>query len=184
MSPASPAGPLQPLSYLTTGWQFWRTGQSSLGCIQDDFYFLISLCSRLLPLKAPSQKPSPSLGSALVECPLFLSCHNILKLTCLLVGEARPCPAHLPYSSQGWALTPALWCAMALVAAILLLGPKAHWIRCTCFSASLPSHHRTHCFWSFQLFPHKFPVGSNRVGCETAKTAKNWKAQFWDGIEV
>lgn len=176
MSPASPAGSLQPLSYLTTAWEFWRPGQSSLDCIQNDFDSSNNLCSRLLPPKAPSQKPSPSLGSALVTHPLFLSCHSVLKLTCPLVGEAGPCPAHLAYSNQACALTPALWCAAALVTAILLLGPKAHWIRCTCFSASLPSHHSAHCFRSFRLFPHK--QVATESGVKLLKLPKTEKPSF------
>lgn len=133
--------------------------------------------------QSPSQKPSSCLGSvssmsALTECLLFHNYHDIVNLACPLVGEARSGP-----TQPRRAPTSACGCAVALVAAILILGPSACWIRCSCLTASLQSHHSSHCFWSIRLFPHtfwsirlfphRFLGGSNRIGCETAKTAEN-----------
>lgn len=97
MNPASLAGTLQPLSYITPDSEFCRPNRCLWVAFRMIPEFLTNLSSQFAPTWRPSI-PSPCIGSGsnssgLAKWCLFLSCQNVWKLTHLFLGKANMAPS-------------------------------------------------------------------------------------------
>lgn len=148
--------PASTLLHRSWFWGCWRPKKLSPIVFRIISDWLIKLSSKVASTQSPSiTKPLVGSGcsiSALVDCPLFLSCQNVWKLTHPSLEKARPDPDHLllQYSCL------ALWIKRLLGYMQVLCG----------FLPILPwSPHQ----WSLRPLTHNFPIGGKNIRYDCRK---------------